>query len=68
VRRKGGRVIANEDSVFLPAVITKEADGNLRVNKDETSTRGGAWGGLGVGALDREETERQIADLMSGQG
>ena len=40
----------------------------------KTSTREGAWGGLGVGALvgmralDREETERQIADLMSGQG
>jgi hypothetical protein len=34
----------------------------------KTSTRKGAWRGLRVGALDREETERQIADLMSGQG
>jgi uncharacterized membrane protein len=36
---------------FDAAVITKDADGKVRVNKDETSTRAGAWGGLGVGAL-----------------
>jgi uncharacterized membrane protein len=36
---------------FDAAVITKDADGKVRVNKDETATRKGAWGGLGVGAL-----------------
>ena len=33
------------------AVITKDGDGKVHVNKDETSTRHGAWGGAGVGAL-----------------
>jgi uncharacterized membrane protein len=33
------------------AVITKGDDGKVHVNKDETSTRHGAWGGAGVGAL-----------------
>ncbi len=33
------------------AVITKDADGKVKVNKDEIPTRRGAWGGLGVGAL-----------------
>ncbi len=33
------------------AVITKGDDGRVHVNKDETSTRHGAWGGAGVGAL-----------------
>jgi uncharacterized membrane protein len=33
------------------AVITKDDDGKVHVNKDETSTRHGAWGGAGVGAL-----------------
>ncbi len=36
---------------FDAAVITKDADGKVRVKKDETSTRKGAWGGLGVGAV-----------------
>jgi uncharacterized membrane protein len=36
---------------FDAAVITKEPDGEVKVNKDETSTRKGAWGGAGVGAL-----------------
>lgn len=36
---------------FDAAVITKDEDGKVRVNKDETSTRKGAWGGAGVGAL-----------------
>jgi uncharacterized membrane protein len=36
---------------FDAAVITKEPDGKVKVNKDETSTRKGAWGGAGVGAL-----------------
>src|SRR5580704_72211 len=33
------------------AVITKDDNGKVHVNKDETSTRHGAWGGAGVGAL-----------------
>ena len=36
---------------FDAAVITKDEDGKVKVNKDETSTRKGAWGGAGVGAL-----------------
>jgi uncharacterized membrane protein len=32
-------------------VITKDDDGKIHVNKDETTTRHGAWGGAGVGAL-----------------
>jgi uncharacterized membrane protein len=33
------------------AVVTKDDSGKVHVNKDETSTRHGAWGGAGVGAL-----------------
>lgn len=33
------------------AVITKDDKGRVHVNKDETTTRHGAWGGAGVGAL-----------------
>ena len=33
------------------AVITKDADGKVHVNKDETATRHGAWGGAAVGAV-----------------
>jgi uncharacterized membrane protein len=33
------------------AVVTKDADGNVHVNKDEMPTRHGAWGGAAVGAL-----------------
>jgi uncharacterized membrane protein len=36
---------------FDAAVITKDDEGKVHVNKDETSTRKAAWGGLGVGAL-----------------
>lgn len=36
---------------FDAAVITKDHEGKVHVNKDETSTRKGAWGGAGVGAL-----------------
>jgi uncharacterized membrane protein len=36
---------------FDAAVITKDDNGKVHVNKDETSTRKGAWGGAGVGAL-----------------
>jgi uncharacterized membrane protein len=33
------------------AVLTKDANGKVHENKDETTTRHGAWGGLAVGAL-----------------
>jgi uncharacterized membrane protein len=33
------------------AVVTKDADGKVHENKDETTTRHGAWGGLAVGAI-----------------
>ena len=33
------------------SVVTKDDDGKVHVNKDETSTRHGAWGGAAVGAL-----------------
>jgi uncharacterized membrane protein len=33
------------------AVITKDDSGKIHVNKDETSTRRGAWGGIAAGAL-----------------
>jgi uncharacterized membrane protein len=36
---------------FDAAVITKDPQGKVHVNKDETATRRGAWTGLGVGAL-----------------
>jgi len=36
---------------FDAAVVTKDAKGKVHVNKDETSTRKGAWGGIAVGAL-----------------
>ncbi|WP_329500620.1 DUF1269 domain-containing protein [Kitasatospora herbaricolor] len=33
------------------AVVTKDDEGKVHVNKDETSTRHGAWGGAAAGAL-----------------
>ena len=33
------------------SVVTKDDDGKVHVNKDETATRHGAWGGAAVGAL-----------------
>jgi uncharacterized membrane protein len=33
------------------AVVTKDHTGKVHVNKDETATRHGAWGGAAVGAL-----------------
>ena len=36
---------------FDAAVITKDDDGKVHVNKDETATRKGGWGGGGVGAV-----------------
>lgn len=32
-------------------MITKDDDGKVHLNKDETSTRHGAWGGAAVGGL-----------------
>ena len=33
------------------AVVTKDDEGKVHVNKDEMATRHGAWGGAAVGAL-----------------
>ena len=33
------------------AVVTKDDDGKVHVNKDEMATRHGAWGGVAVGAV-----------------
>ncbi len=33
------------------AVVTKDGSGKVHVNKDETATRHGAWGGAAVGAV-----------------
>ncbi len=33
------------------SVVTKDENGKVHVNKDETSTRHGAWGGAAVGAM-----------------
>ena len=33
------------------SVVTKDKNGKVHVNKDETSTRHGAWGGAAVGAV-----------------
>ena len=33
------------------AVVTKDDNGKVHVNKDETATRHGAWGGAAVGAV-----------------
>ena len=33
------------------AVVTKDADGKVHANKDETATRHGAWGGIAAGAV-----------------
>ena len=33
------------------AVVTKDAHGKVHVNKDETATRHGAWGGAAAGAV-----------------
>ena len=36
---------------FDAAVVTKDANGKVHVAKDETATRAGGWGGVGVGAV-----------------
>jgi uncharacterized membrane protein len=42
-----GGVIGTYDA----AVVTKDDAGKVHVNKDETTTRHGAWGGAAVGAV-----------------
>jgi len=36
---------------FDAAVVTKDSDGKIHINKDETATRKGALGGVAVGAV-----------------
>jgi uncharacterized membrane protein len=36
---------------FDAAVVTKDGQGKVHVNKDETTTRHGAWGGAAAGAV-----------------
>jgi uncharacterized membrane protein len=36
---------------FDAAIVTKDDKGKVHVNKDETTTRHGAWGGAAAGAL-----------------
>jgi uncharacterized membrane protein len=40
-----------EVGTYDASVVTKDANGKVHVNKDETSTRHGAWGGAAVGAV-----------------
>jgi uncharacterized membrane protein len=42
-----GGVVGTYDA----AVVTKDEDGKVHVNKDEMATRHGAWGGAAAGAL-----------------
>ena len=41
----------NAIGTYDAAVVTKDADGQVHVNKDEMATRHGAWGGAAAGAL-----------------
>jgi uncharacterized membrane protein len=43
--------LAGAVGTYDAAVVLKEADGKVRVKKDELPTRRGAWTGVGVGAL-----------------
>jgi len=43
--------LAGAVGAYDAAVVTKDAKGKVHENKDETTTRHGAWGGLAVGAL-----------------
>jgi uncharacterized membrane protein len=42
---------SGEVGTYDAAVITKDEQGRVHVNKDETTTRHGVWGGAAVGAL-----------------
>ena len=43
--------VAGAVGTYDAAVLTKDAKGKVHENKDETTTRHGAWGGAAVGAL-----------------
>ena len=43
--------VAGAVGTYDAAVVTKDENGKVHENKDETTTRHGAWGGLAVGAL-----------------
>jgi uncharacterized membrane protein len=43
--------LAGAVGTYDAAVVTKDADGKVHENKDETSTRHGGWGGAAVGGL-----------------
>jgi uncharacterized membrane protein len=47
------KALHSDDAIgtYDAAVITKDASGKVHVNKDETATRHGAWGGAAVGAV-----------------
>ena len=53
---------------FDAAVIRKAADGKVHVNKDETATRKGAWGGAAVGAVVGRGGSAGGGRLAAGQG
>lgn len=42
---------AGDVGTYDSAVITKDPSGKVHVNKDETSTRHGGWGGAAAGAV-----------------
>jgi uncharacterized membrane protein len=42
---------AGDVGAYDAAVITKDEKGKVHVNKDESATRKGAWGGIAVGAV-----------------
>ena len=43
--------LAGAVGTYDASVVTKDENGKVHVNKDETSTRHGAWGGAAVGAV-----------------
>ena len=43
--------LAGAGGTYDAAVVTKDATGTVHENKDETTTRHGAWGSRAVGAL-----------------
>jgi uncharacterized membrane protein len=43
--------MAGAVGTYDAAVVTKDDDGKVHVNKDEMATRHGGWGGAAVGAL-----------------
>ena len=43
--------LAGAVGTYDAAIVTKDENGKVHENKDETTTRHGAWGGLAVGAL-----------------